>query len=500
MAFIATSSIASAADSAGASYLVSFERPPTAEQMEMLSAVSANVHAYRNLPAAAAVLLPADIRTVANLPGVRGVYANLPLATELRQSTETIRARSVWGPPLNLTGAGIGIAILDTGIDGTRPDLCAAAEFCSGAAVKTVQNVKFIGNQERADPVLVLENQLNTDTTSGHGSHVAGIAAGSGRSSLYEAGKYRGVAHGAHLVGLAAGEGLSMMTVLAAFDWLITNAGTYNIKVVNNSYGPGAGFPFDPEHPVQRAIEAVHDAGISVVYSAGNSGPTTGTLNAFAVNPKAIAAAGGTKAGHLAFFSSRGVPGSDLWRPTVTAPAQYIVSTRASTGFITHQVDATSPNPDVIIPPDNAYYASGSGTSQAAPHVSGVIALMQQAAFAARGRYLTPEEVKSILQWSAATGGGSRPGGLPNYQAYSMGAGYLDALAAVEWARSGELAAYDDGKTYAVQAFERPVPASGSISIPIAVQPGAISLDAMIDWTTAANDVDLVLLRPDGSQ
>src|SRR6185295_14867002 len=183
-------------------------------------------------------------------------------------------------------------------------------------------------------PVVVLENQISTDSSSGHGSHVSGIAAGFGTASQTP-GRYRGVAHGSRLIGLGAGEVAEVDTVLAAFDWILANHANpaYNIKVVNNSWGPGAGAQYDPNEPVQRGIGALYDAGITVVFSAGNAGPVTDSINIFSVNPKAISVAASSKALHGTAFSSRGVPGHSLLRPTVTTPGQFIASVRARTGF-----------------------------------------------------------------------------------------------------------------------------------------------------------------------
>jgi serine protease AprX len=495
---------APAAGSPLGTYIVTYDLPPTAAQMEVLSGVALSQHALRHVPAALVVLPAADAGVLTYLPGVRRVYPNRAMVPLLRQSTRVIGADHAW-EDLDITGAGIGIAIIDTGIDGTHPDLCAAPAFCQGTPVKTVQNVKLIGRQDVGlDPVLVLENQINSDTSSGHGSHVAGIAAGLGVASAHEYGKYRGVAPGARLIGLGTGEAVEAVNVLAAFDWVLEHKDDprYNIKVINNSWGPGKGHPFDPEEPVQRAIAAAHDAGLTVVFGAGNDGPVTDTMNAFSVNPKAIAVASGIKPGHISFFSSRGSPGHPLWQPTLTAPGSNIAAARASTGFLSHVADALAPNPDPIQPPDTLYYASGSGTSMASPHVAGIVALMQQAAFQARGVYLTPQQVRNILQNTAVSRDAVRgPGGLPLYQHYSMGAGYADARAAVQAAADGSaLQAYASGVNYDVRGF------SGSLSgvmpafetsVPVAT--GALSLDLMVDWLTAVNDVDVELYRPDGS-
>jgi serine protease AprX len=488
-----------ATEPATQTYIVTFAAPPTAAQVEALTGLATQVHAYQHLPAAVAVVPFGTAGLLANLPGVQGVYPNRTLQTELAQSVGAIKADGVWAD--GYTGAGIGIAVVDTGVDGTHPDLCAAIEFCNGTGIKMVQNVKFLGNQAYLDPVVALENQISTDSSSGHGTHVAGITTGLGTASATP-GQYRGVAPGAKLIGLGTGEALEVVTVMAAWDWILANHANpaYNIKVVNNSWGPGAGAQYDPNEPVQRGIVALHDAGMTVVFSAGNAGPVTDSINIFSVNPKALSVAATTKGTHMTAFSSRGVPGHSLLSPTVATPGQMIASVRARTGFATHATDLTGPDANhPILPPDTLNYAFASGTSMAAPHVTGVVALMQQAAMQNLGRYLTPAEVRNVLQNTAVSNEGTAPG-LPNYQGYTMGAGFVDALAAVRSIAAGtNLQAYDDFMTYDVRTFTGTIVTNSSFETTYTVAPGAVSLDVMLDWSQAAQDLDLDLYRPDGS-
>jgi serine protease AprX len=488
-----------ATEPASETWIVTYDAAPTPAQLETLTGIASGVHGYQHLPAAAVVVPFGTAGLLANLPGVRGVYPDRQMQWLLDESTAAIHADGVWAD--GYTGAGIGVAVVDAGVDGTHPDLCAAIEFCNGTGIKTVQNVKIVGDQEKVDPVVVIENQVSTDSSSGHGSHVAGIAVGFGSASETP-GRYRGVAHGARLIGLGTGEIASVTTVLAAFDWILANHANpaYNIKVVNNSWGPGAGAQYDPEEPVQRGIDAMHDTGITVVFGAGNDGPKTGTINVFGANPKAISAAASTKADHIALFSSRGAPGHALLRPTVTTPGMFIASVRARTGFYAWAADASGPDfNDPILPPDDVSYAYASGTSMASPHVAGVVALMQQSALANLGRYLTPAEVRNVLQNTAVSNEGAAPG-LPNYQGYTMGAGLVDALAAVRSGAAGtHLQPYDDLVVEDVRTFKGAIVANSSFETTYTVAPDAISLDVMIDWAQAAQDLDLDLYRPDGS-
>ncbi|PYP55465.1 MAG: hypothetical protein DMD40_13470 [Gemmatimonadetes bacterium] len=261
-------------------------------------------------------------------------------------------------------------------------------------------------------------------------------------------GYYSGVAPGANLIGLGTGDVLFIFFALAGFDYILDHQQQYNIKVVNNSWGTSGAF--DPKDPINEATKKVASRGITVVFAAGNDGPGQNTLNPYSVAPWVIGVAAGCKVGvtdptnseahcmlddgsnplvptnnepraHvLADFSSRGIPDDPLYHPDITAPGVHIVSTRASTGTVLNGDDA---NHDVRICQINAtnlpFYTCASGTSMASPHIAGVVALMQEAA----GGTLTPDQVLNALTSTA------KP--LPGYATWEVGAGFVDAYAAV---------------------------------------------------------------------
>ena len=485
-------------------WLVTYSAPPSSYQLDTLGGVSSSIHGFGSIPVAVVVAPAGAASLLRALPGVKGVYANETYHYLSDLATQSSGASQVW-QDLGFTGAGIGVAVIDAGVDGSHPDLCAAAVFCKGTPIKTVQNVKILGREESADPVVMLPDQINTDTSSGHGSHVAGIAAGWGSAGT-DPTRYRGVAYGADLIGFGTGEAVEAENVLAAFDYSIAHKDEYNIKVINNSWGPGAFTAYDPDHPVNLAIDAAWNAGISVVFGAGNDGTRTDSLNMFSANPHSISVGSGTKNHQQAFYSSRGVPGNPQLHPTVTSPGDNITSVRASTGFTIDAADAqgvAAPDGDAATGADTAYYAVSSGTSMASPHIAGVVALMQQAAHAQLGRYLTPLEVRNILQNTATA--------MPGYQQYSVGAGFVNAFAAVQAATTGSQTG-----TFSTHLVTDVVPfagtAGGDLILPTStftstytVLPGATSMDVMIDWglekvLPANTDLDIDLYRPDGSQ
>lgn len=301
-------------------------------------------------------------------------------------------------PTMPLTGKGVGVAIIDTGIDATHGDL---------KAVK--HNVRMVGNV--AVPY-DLTPANNSEQDNGHGTHLAGTIAGDGTRSN---GRYIGVAPQATLVGIAVDVGYPYLFALEAMDYVLDQRQTYNIRVTNHSYGPavGSGFRFDPADPESQAIKALHDAGIVPVFAAGNAGPDPDTISADAQNPCAIGVGNGDRAFRLADGSSRGTA-TGIAGPDITAPGTQITATRAINGLLATGVPSTNNAP---------YYSTISGTSMATPHVAGVVAMLMEAKPA-----LTFEQVRELIVSTATPM--KRADGTA-YAAWEVGAGYIDALGAV---------------------------------------------------------------------
>jgi len=386
---------------------------PSSADLKRLARAGVITVPYRVLDMVAIEGTTTQLLAVGALSGVTSIWGNHPLDSVLDGSGPLIQAPEVWAQ-LGVSGAGVGIAVLDSGIDATHPDL----RF----GTKTVQNVKLVGFDKVfhpviGGPVLTVENVENTDTSTGHGTHVASIAAGTGAAS---GGRYSGVAPGADLVGLGAADGVEMLTALSGYDWLLENHATYGIKVLNNSWADGD-IAYDERDPLNVASHKAHDAGITVVFAAGNDGQADGNVfNRYAWPSWVVSVAGSDKLGQLGSYSSLG----DVdHHPDVTAPGSFIAAARASTGVIgsvnSSPADFTDPLHPKVVPLElQPTYRYGLGTSMAAPHVAGVAALMLEA-----NPQLQPDDIKRILTATATP--------ISGCPTAACGAGLVSALAAV---------------------------------------------------------------------
>jgi len=369
---------------------------------------------YHWLPMIAVTMTKARIAAISHLPAVRSIYMNRTFQWNLdagaRALTTVDRVKrnndlTMANRGLPVSGRGVTVAVLDTGVDGTHADL----------AGRVVQNMKLVDTQSLGvgfNYPAVSPTLPDTDQVYGHGTFVAGVIAGTGQQS---GGKYAGVAPGANILGLSAGDA-SLLFILSGFDYLLGNAAAFNVRVVNCSFS--ANTVFDVNDPVNIATKMLTDNGVNVVFSAGNTGPGADSLNPYSIAPWVISAGATDNAGKIADFSSRGEFGSALFRPTLVAPAVDTVSLRASTLAAVTTIEGLATNDKALSATELPYYTTGSGTSFSAPQVAGTIALMLEA-----NPNLKPAQVRDILQRTATT--------LPPYYMYEVGAGMLNAQAAV---------------------------------------------------------------------
>ncbi|MFN2557233.1 MAG: S8 family serine peptidase [Nitriliruptorales bacterium] len=396
-----------------------------------LRALGLEVQPLRRLPLALVRGTKRQLLTAAETGAARDVYPNERMQLHGRESRNAVRANGAGA--LGYTGQGVGVAIVDTGIDATHPDL----------RKRVTHNRKYIGPQylvssDVAAPHLPLLGELvipidrlpynNSDLGSGHGTHVAGIVAadGSGNQELL------GVAPGANLIGYSAGDvaAVHLFAILAAFDDILVHRDAWGIRIVNNSWGSFFRF-LDPAHPIHAATKALHDAGLVVVFSADNYGEEM-TINPWSIAPWVISVGSTSLTGQRSSFTSAGLRYDNssavplpqdghlrfegdrigLYHPDVSAPGTAILSTGTPSGLLT-----------LALPGGGATL---SGTSQAAPHVAGVAALLLSA-----NPRLTPDQVRRVMQVTA------RPvaGGSAFWQS---GYGLVDAEAATRLVRRND--------------------------------------------------------------
>ncbi|GAB3383502.1 S8 family serine peptidase [Lysobacter fragariae] len=379
----------------------------------------------RALPIAGALATPAQIHALAQRGDVVSIQLNKALTYYNQEARELSGVNRLQADPsLGFTGRGAAVMINDSGIDATHADL--------KYGVRVVQNVQALTNLSSVFtflPATYLEGQLNTDISSGHGTHCAGTVGGSGAQS---GGLYRGVATGSPLIGYGSGAVISILDAVGGFDYAIAKKNSFSapIKVISNSWGTTGAF--DPADPVNVASYAAYKNGIVSVFAAGNDGPAENTHNPYAQAPWVISVAAGNKDGTLADFSSRGnrgesgsftMPDGVSWtyvnEPTLVATGVDIVSTRALTGAL----PVLAASQDLSLGANAAFYTHMSGTSMATPHVAGIVALLFEAKPS-----LTPIEVKEILSATANPMAGR--------QRFEVGSGHVDAYEAAGVAKS----------------------------------------------------------------
>jgi serine protease AprX len=344
----------------------------------------------------------------------------------LETTTGAAIARSLVSGISNLNGAGVGIAILDSGIDYYHHEL-------------TYNGVSRISVQADAGGF------GNADDFAGHGTHVASVACG---TSHVGPAAYTGIAPGATIINVKVldrhGAGYTS-NIINALNWCISNRNQYNIRIINLSLGAPAIDSYRND-PLCRAVRAAHDAGIVVVCAAGNHGKDSdgnkiyGAIHSPGIEPSAITVGAANTKGTdgrsddvVATFSSRGPTRSyytnslgqrvydNLIKPDLVAPGNKIIAAEANgCDLVTEhpELDANSYE-------TNAYHyvMYMSGTSVAAPVVSGAAALLLQA-----NPSLTPNLVKAILMYSAQP--------LAGFNTLEQGAGLLNIDGAVRIAKA----------------------------------------------------------------
>ena len=303
-----------------------------------------------------------------------------------------------------VTGQGVTVAVLDTGINANLPDF--AGRIVGGVDLTS-------GNSPYTDQY-------------GHGTFVAGLIAGNGSASQ---GQYPGEAPGANLVSIkvAGASGVTTTSgILNGISWAIKNRSKYGINVLNMSLGQIPTGPTATE-PLDQAVESAWAAGITVVVSAGNSGPFNGTVTSPADDPLVVSVGAYADNGSpspsqwgMCSFSSVGPTEYDGWlKPDLVAPGRSVISLLDPGSTI------ALANPGALVGTANFV---GSGTSFSSAITAGAAALVLQ-----QNPGISPDEVKGRLLGDAMPGLVGNP--------FVDGHGLLNAYAAA----TGPAISYSQG-------------------------------------------------------
>jgi subtilisin family serine protease len=353
---------------------------------------------------------------------------------EATTGAEPLRSyNSLLGTFTGLDGKCVGIAVLDSGIMSTHADLRGLLGLSRVTAATDIVSSNSVLRQ--FEELLALPLPILTGNVDGygHGSHVAGAAAGCNRGSGSSPG-FEGIAPGANLIDVRVLDGYGfgqVSDVIAGVDWVVQNRVLRGIKVANLSLAASSAETWMTD-PLCRAVRSAVASGITVVTAAGNYGKTDdqleryGSITSPADDPTVITVgAANTHQTNLrgddsvTSFSSRGptrgysidADGTrhydNLLKPDLLAPGNRIVSAESTNNYLVRNF------PELHVGETNPSFMQLSGTSIAAPVVAGAVALMLQ-----KNPGLTPPLIKAILQYTAQQ--------VPNANLVQQGAGLLN--------------------------------------------------------------------------
>ena len=415
--------------------IVQFNQAPTAKHHQKVTSKGGNLKQELGLVKSGAYSLPAGaLDDLANDPDVAYISPDRPVMGS-GYSDGFVAVNADVARSYGYTGQGIGVAVIDSGIYGSHPDI-------SG---HVVYSQDFTGEGTTSDKY-------------GHGTHVAGIIGGDGTDSACSNcfRTYKGIAENTKLINLRVLNSLGFGTdsnVIAAIQKAISLKSTYNIRIINLSLGRGI-FESYKTDPLTQAVEQAWKAGILVVVASGNYGrDNSHNNNGYATitspgNDPYVITVGAMRTmdtqtrsdDAIASYSSKGPSLLDhVVKPDLVAPGNLVSSTLAPNSLLYNLYSFTwlplSAYKNGNSSTTSADYFTLSGTSMAAPMVSGAAALMFE-----KKPSLTPDQVKARLMKTAfknlplyTTATDPVTGITYNEQAdiFTVGAGYLDIDAAL---------------------------------------------------------------------
>jgi len=392
--------------------IICYDRSPSRIDTGELEAVGGRVdHISKYLPMLTASLPRSAIDTVLAMPGVARIEAGARLEFALDTSVPSVGIDTVW-KTMGLRGSGVTTAVIDSGIDGNHTDLNDMDD------INNTIDPKIIAFYDAASSPDITDGSQWPFDQDGHGSHIAGVASGTGDGNPF--GKYVGVAPGSNLVGvkiLANGStDMASGDAIRGIEWAMSNAGKFGIGILSMSFGSkflAPGITNDGNSAMSQLCNQAVAEGLVVVAAAGNNGPARRSISPPG-DARDVITVGNVNDDHsLNPTSSRGPVGrytSSYTKPDVCAPGTDIYSADANTGD---------------------KFKSQTGTSDACPHVSGLVAIMLQA-----NPKLRPADVMSLLHSSAGKDSNYPWQGSPNND---FGWGVVDAVRAVENCTNGTM-------------------------------------------------------------
>jgi len=357
--------------------VVCYDRAPSQAELGALSRLGAGVtYVSKYLPALAATVPRGAVAALPGLPHVARIEAAVPLRPSLDTSVPSVGIDRVW-KNIGMRGEGSVICIIDSGIDANHTSLDDLDDN------NATDDPKVIAFYDAADSPGQTDGTARPFDLDGHGTHVAAVAAGTGHGEPDF--RYIGVAPGAKLVGVKilanASSSMNAADAMRGIEWAMGNKDKYHIQILSMSFGAvfvAPGITNDGTSAQSQLCERAVQEGLVVVAAAGNYGPVKRSISPPG-DARDVITVGNVQDDHtLNPSSSRGPvgrPGNSYIKPDVCAPGTDIYSAQANSGN---------------------RFVSQTGTSDACPHVSGVVALMLQALPGLR-----PSDVMSILRSTA---------------------------------------------------------------------------------------------------
>ncbi len=312
--------------------------------------IGAPRYTFKLISAAALDATPDQIGKLSDQNDVEMIWHDDTVHTMLNVSAPLINAPILWQS--NITGKGIKVGLVDTGIDVNHPDF----------ANRIISTIDF--------------TQEGFIDGNGHGTHVAGIIGGTGAASN---GLYKGVAPECvyYVAKVLDTNGSGYISdVIAGVEWGVQQG----VQVMNLSLG--ASENTDGTDPMSEACDAAVARGVVMCIAAGNSGPNPYTVGTPGCAKNVITIGATTKTDEVIYFSSRGPTADGRIKPDLCFPGVDIVSCLANNAYLGNPV--------------GTQYTSLSGTSMATPHAAGSCALLLQAHPGS-----SPQQIKDMLMKSA---------------------------------------------------------------------------------------------------